>query len=213
MEQTTIRPLRQSSTVSPRYSYNQIQPCIHYWVPFLQAITLMVLSLLWRSRTWLERIKDLAACLVCLAVHHLQQPLLCLGLAVSYTIYTGSPGSFSSWILPSYQQFKNGLKVFRRLIIKKSAGYASKTIYQGPTTMRPPLLSELLGPDGREFPNCLSLLPDATFQRVRWYDLRVDERNCRLHWSGSDILHILGQPRSSKTADRCLLLYVGFLRV
>lgn len=96
-------------------------------LPYIQAFTALVLStsfLLWRSRTWQMRFGDLNACLACLTLHHWKQPLLSLSLAIGYTVYTNTPGTFSSLNLPSYTHFK------RKLPILASDGQACGICYE-----------------------------------------------------------------------------------
>lgn len=85
-------------------------------VPYMQTLTVLVLStalLFWPTRTWTHRLIDVNAALVCLTLNYMQQPLLALGLAVTYTLCTCIPGSWSSLNLPEFSEFKRNLEILQ----------------------------------------------------------------------------------------------------
>lgn len=85
-------------------------------VPYIHALTVLALSCLfvfWHRRPLKQRFIDLVICFSCSGLHHakFQLPLLSLALAISYTLFTCSPGNFASLTLQTYPDFKRGLPI------------------------------------------------------------------------------------------------------
>lgn len=89
-----IRPPPDSSLLPEGYRYVPITfrmrgPTEKDLIPYMVAATYIILSVLFlqfRQKSWPYWISDLSVWTSCFALHHFQQPLLSLYLALSYTV-------------------------------------------------------------------------------------------------------------------------------
>jgi hypothetical protein len=116
-----LRPPPDASHLPEGYRYVPITfrlkgPTERDLIPYMVAATYILLSILllqWRRKSRLSWISDLNAFATCFALHHYQQPLLSLYLALAYTIWNLHPGSLSSKNLPGHRQFMRSLKTIK----------------------------------------------------------------------------------------------------
>jgi hypothetical protein len=85
-------------------------------IPYMVTATYILLSIIllqWRRKSRLSWISDVNAFATCFALHHYQQPLLSLYLALAYTVWNVHPGSLSSKNLPGHGQFMRSLRTIK----------------------------------------------------------------------------------------------------
>ncbi|KAF2163937.1 hypothetical protein M409DRAFT_57044 [Zasmidium cellare ATCC 36951] len=81
--------------------------------PWLQAFTLVAISLSllqWR-KSWTFRLADLLAGSIALTLHFIEMPLLASCLAMAYSVWMYTPGTFQALDLPSHASFMRSLKI------------------------------------------------------------------------------------------------------